>query len=145
MIVDIRPDVQGLPTQAYVTVETVVEGRETVRTFAHVPSEVGAYEAEEVGVEHLLRDINDPSVSSLGADVRGKLGGLEGLAARLKEIAVYLEKVVAGKMPANNEIMYQIQVRRREEKRSVARARAHCACSCVVRPPLPPRVTRLSH
>lgn len=29
----------------------------------------GALEAEEVGVEHLLRDINDPSVSSLANQV----------------------------------------------------------------------------
>ena len=26
---------------------------------------IGAYEAEEVGVEHLLRDVNDPTVSTL--------------------------------------------------------------------------------
>ena len=49
------------------------------RTFSHITCEVGAYEAEEVGVEHLLRDINDPSLSSLGGELRGKLGGLEGL------------------------------------------------------------------
>lgn len=30
----------------------------------------GALEAEEVGVEHLLRDINDPSVSSLANQVK---------------------------------------------------------------------------
>lgn len=30
---------------------------------------IGALEAEEVGVEHLLRDINDPSVSSLANQV----------------------------------------------------------------------------
>ena len=27
-------------------------------------------------MEHLLRDLNDPSVSHLGADLRGKLDGL---------------------------------------------------------------------
>eukprot|EP00952_Eustigmatos_sp_NYUAD-ZCMA_P001221 5437-Eustigmatos_ZCMA.PRE.1 len=41
------------------------EGKEISRTFEHIPSSVGALEAEEVGVEHLLRDINDPSVSTL--------------------------------------------------------------------------------
>jgi 26S proteasome regulatory subunit N8 len=109
VIIDIRPEVQGLPIQSYVTVESIIEGREAVRTFAHIPSEVGAYEAEEVGVEHLLRDINDPSVSSLGADIRHKLNGLQGLFSRLKEISVYLERVLLGKLPPNNEIMYQIQ------------------------------------
>jgi len=109
VIIDIRPEVQGLPIQSYVTVETIIEGREAVRTFAHIPSEVGAYEAEEVGVEHLLRDINDPSVSTLGADIRHKLNGLQGLFSRLKEISTYLERVLLGKLPPNNEIMYQIQ------------------------------------
>ena len=31
------------------------DGTPTSRTFEHVPSEMGAEEAEEVGVEHLLR------------------------------------------------------------------------------------------
>jgi len=31
------------------------------RQFTHVPSTIGATEAEEVGVEHLLRDIKDAS------------------------------------------------------------------------------------
>lgn len=45
------------------------QGKEVTRVFEHVPCSVGAYEAEEVGVEHLLRDINDPSVSTLAAEV----------------------------------------------------------------------------
>ena len=31
------------------------DGTPTSKTFEHVPSEIGAEEAEEVGVEHLLR------------------------------------------------------------------------------------------
>ena len=38
------------------------DGTPTSRTFDHVPSEIGAEEAEEVGVEHLLRDIKDTTV-----------------------------------------------------------------------------------
>ena len=41
------------------------DGTPTTKTFEHVPSEIGAEEAEEVGVEHLLRDIKDTSVGSL--------------------------------------------------------------------------------
>ena len=33
------------------------DGTPTTKTFEHVSSEIGAEEAEEVGVEHLLRDI----------------------------------------------------------------------------------------
>jgi len=31
------------------------DGTPTTKTFEHVPSDIGAEEAEEVGVEHLLR------------------------------------------------------------------------------------------
>ena len=31
------------------------DGTPTTKTFEHIPSEIGAEEAEEVGVEHLLR------------------------------------------------------------------------------------------
>lgn len=33
-----------------------------MRQFIHIPSSIGATEAEEVGVEHLLRDIKDASL-----------------------------------------------------------------------------------
>ena len=89
VIIDVRADVEGMPVQAYHSVEEVREnGKETVREFKHITSEIGAYEAEEVGVETLLRDINDPSVSSLAAQVRHKISSLKGLAQRLEEIQV---------------------------------------------------------
>ena len=42
----------------------------------------GAYEAEEVGVEHLLRDVNDPSVSTLANQIKHKVAALAGLKER---------------------------------------------------------------
>ena len=33
------------------------DGTPTTKTFEHIPSEIGAEEAEEVGVEHLLRSV----------------------------------------------------------------------------------------
>jgi 26S proteasome regulatory subunit N8 len=45
-----------LPTDAYVAIEEIHDdGTPTSKTFEHVTSEIGAEEAEEVGVEHLLR------------------------------------------------------------------------------------------
>lgn len=57
----------GLPTKAYVAVDDVKpDGTEKAqKSFIHVPSEIGALEAEEIGVEHLLRDVKDSSVSTL--------------------------------------------------------------------------------
>ena len=47
---------EGLPTEAYKVVEEIHDdGTPTNKTFEHVATEIGAEEAEEVGVEHLLR------------------------------------------------------------------------------------------
>ena len=56
VIIDAEPKTVGLPTEAYRAVEEVHDdGSPTTKTFEHVASEIGAEEAEEVGVEHLLR------------------------------------------------------------------------------------------
>ncbi len=44
------------PTHTHTHTHThTQDGTPTTRTFEHTPSEIGAEEAEEVGVEHLLR------------------------------------------------------------------------------------------
>ncbi|CBJ30666.1 conserved unknown protein [Ectocarpus siliculosus] len=110
VIIDVRPDVEGIPTTAYVTAEEVeADGKEIQKTFKHVASSVGALEAEEVGVEHLLRDINDPSVSSLANQIKHKLSALSGLKSKLEEMQTYLKNVLDGKLPVNNQIVYNMQ------------------------------------
>jgi hypothetical protein len=84
----------GIPTTAYIAVEEVeVEGKEIQRVFKHLPCSIEAEEAEEVGVEHLLRDINDPSTSNLALQIQRKVNGLTGLLGRLAEMRLYLERV----------------------------------------------------
>lgn len=63
------------------------------------------------GVEHLLRDVKDATISTLSTDVSGKLQALEGLKNRLCEIQQYLEHVLSGKLPTNHDIMMYLQVR----------------------------------
>ena len=110
IIIDVRPGVEGLPTTAYEAVEEVeVNGKEIQRVFKHIPCSIEAEEAEEVGVEHLLRDINDPTTSNLALQIKQKIVGLGGLAARLVEIREYLDKILNGRMPVNNKIIYNLQ------------------------------------
>jgi 26S proteasome regulatory subunit N8 len=78
-------------------------------TFKHVDSEIGALEAEEIGVEHLLRDVKDVNISSLTASVDNRLSGLKALKTRLSEIDKYLSQVISDKMPINQSIIYQLQ------------------------------------
>ncbi|XP_050304451.1 26S proteasome non-ATPase regulatory subunit 7 [Anthonomus grandis grandis] len=110
VIIDAKPKDLGLPTEAYQAVEEVHDdGSPTSRTFEHVPSEIGAEEAEEVGVEHLLRDIKDTTVGTLSQRITNQLLGLKGLLSQLKEIRDYLIQVKDEKLPINHQIIYQLQ------------------------------------
>jgi len=110
VIIDPKPTRVGLPTEAYKVVEEIHEnGTPTNKTFEHVPSEIGAEEAEEVGVEHLLRDVKDTTVGTLSQRITDQLMGLKGLHQKLADMNKYLDKVAAGELPMNHEITYQLQ------------------------------------
>merc|ERR1719230_2376270 len=49
------------------------------------------------------------SASTLAVRVGDKISALKGLAMRLREISAYLSAIVAGKLPMNREIIYQLQ------------------------------------
>jgi 26S proteasome regulatory subunit N8 len=85
------------------------DGTETRKTFLHVPSAIEAEEAEEIGVEHLLRDIKDSTTTTLSTRVAEQLASLRGLQSRLTDIRKYLQDVAAGKMPVNHQIIYNLQ------------------------------------
>jgi len=110
VIIDAKMKNIGLPTEAYRAVEEIHDdGTPTTKTFEHVPSEIGAEEAEEVGVEHLLRDIKDTTVGTLSQKITNQLMGLKGLEMKLKDMHTYLEQVVDGKLPMNHQISYLLQ------------------------------------
>ena len=66
---------------------------------------------QPAGVEHLLRDVKDSTISTLAMEVGRMVTGLKGLKARLLEVEQYLQLVLAGKLPVNHDIMYQLQAR----------------------------------
>jgi 26S proteasome regulatory subunit N8 len=109
VIIDVKPKEIGIPTEAYQAVEEILEGQQQQWTFKHVPCEIGASESEEVGVEHLLRDVKDMTISTLANQVTQKLGALRGLAARLQEVDTYLHNVLSGRLPVNHQIVYKLQ------------------------------------
>ncbi|KAL8154403.1 hypothetical protein V2J09_012163 [Rumex salicifolius] len=111
VIIDVQPVELGIPTKAYCTVEEVKENatQKSQKVFVHVLSEIAAHEVEEIGVEHLLRDVKDTTISTLATEVSGKLVALKGLDARLREIRSYLDLVIDEKLPLNHEILYHLQ------------------------------------
>ncbi|CAF0810319.1 unnamed protein product [Brachionus calyciflorus] len=110
VIINAEPPELGLPTEAYYSVEEIHEdGTPASKTFEHLPSEIGAEEAEEVGVEHLLRDIRNITVGSLSQQLTNQLNGLKGFYSSLSDIKSYLDKVAKGELPINHQIAYQLQ------------------------------------
>ena len=85
------------------------DGTTTTKTFVHTPSIIEAEEAEEIGVEHLLRDIRDVAVGTLSTRVTSQLQSLQGLHLRLRDIGQYLQKVLDGELPVNHAILGNLQ------------------------------------
>ena len=84
----------SLPTEAYFSQEEVDDAGNINRQFIHVPSTIEASFEEEVGVEHLMRDIKDASAGYLSKAVQTKLNGMRTLAGKLKDMKEYLEAVI---------------------------------------------------
>ena len=63
----------------------------------------------DAGVEHLLRDVKDSTVSDLSSEVSHMASGLRALKSRLSEVQEYLDLVLEGRLPVNHDIMYHLQ------------------------------------
>ncbi|KAL4996157.1 maintenance of mitochondrial structure and function-domain-containing protein [Aspergillus recurvatus] len=110
VIVDVQPKEVGVPTDAYFAVDEIKDdGTTTSRTFVHTPSTIEAEEAEEIGVEHLLRDIRDVAVGTLSSRITSQLQSLQGLHLRLRDIGQYLQKVLDHELPVNHAILGNLQ------------------------------------
>ncbi|KAL8821696.1 MAG: hypothetical protein Q9191_007260 [Dirinaria sp. TL-2023a] len=110
VIIDVQPKEVGVPTDAYFAVEEIKDdGTTTSKTFVHTPSIIEAEEAEEIGVEHLLRDIRDVAVGTLSTRITAQLQSLQGLHLRLRDIGRYLDKVINGELPVNHTILGHLQ------------------------------------
>jgi len=112
VIIEVQPKEEfEIPTKGYVALEEVREDKTDAPKieFHHITSEVGALEAEEVGVEHLLRDVKDTTISTLATKVNNKLLSLKSLISHLKEVHEYLNNVVNGRLPVNHAIIGQLQ------------------------------------
>jgi 26S proteasome regulatory subunit N8 len=113
VIVNLSPTADDAPTSAYRAVLDVKEDgtmtQKEQKTHEHVPCTIEASDPEAIGVEHLLRDVKDATVSTLSTQVKEKARALRGLETRLKEIKKYMELVLDDKLPVNQEILGELQ------------------------------------
>jgi 26S proteasome regulatory subunit N8 len=99
-------DSHEIPVSSYIGAEIVrPDGQPIVTSFQNVPTVVDFLEVEEIGVEHLLRDIKDVDVSAIGTTLTNSLHGLAALESRLTGISKYLDDVIAQRLPADPEII----------------------------------------
>lgn len=87
----------------------IQDGTTASKTFVNTASIIEAEEAEEIGVEHLLRDIRDVAAGTLSTRVTNQLQSLQGLHLRLQNIQAYLQKVLDKKLPVNHVILGNLQ------------------------------------
>lgn len=99
----------GLPTEAYSSTEEISRDGTLVRSFVHVPSTVQAFEPEEIGVEQLLRDIKDVTISTLTTEIQQKITSLKGLVNKMNLIKQYLGDILAKKKQPNLQIINSLQ------------------------------------
>lgn len=103
-------DPHEIPVQAFVgTQSECPNGQPMVKAFKNLPTTVEFSEVEEIGVEHLLRDIKDVDMSAIGTTLTNSIHGLAALEHRLANISDYLEDVIEGRLPMNNEVNGLIQ------------------------------------
>lgn len=111
LIVNVSHMSNELPVKAYLSKKTIgIHSVEEVDTFFNLDVTLVASGPEEVGVEHVLRDVQDQEhVPTLNEELRQKKIGLEVLRNRMAEIREYLVNVREGNMPLNQDILYLLQ------------------------------------
>eukprot|EP00918_Siedleckia_nematoides_P089839 GHVU01197445.1.p1 GENE.GHVU01197445.1~~GHVU01197445.1.p1 ORF type:complete len:411 (-),score=122.16 GHVU01197445.1:690-1922(-) len=109
VIVDVNAEDSADLTSAYLSLQEPSYDRVYRNVFVHVASTVGAYEAEEVGVEYLLRGTRRGYDGELQKDIGEKVAAVDLLAKRLRGLAEYIGLVLNGTLPPNPTLLYKAQ------------------------------------
>jgi len=111
LVINVNATSHELPVKAYLSEKAIaVHTTEEVETFTNLDVILVASPPEEVGVEHVLRDVQDMEhIPTLTMELQQKKTGLTILKERLTQIRSYLNDVVEGKLPFNQDILYLLQ------------------------------------
>jgi 26S proteasome regulatory subunit N8 len=111
VIIDVQEkNKEGIPAESYIMREEVDQDGQLIKTFFKLNTTIEASLPEEIGVEFMLKDINDPNrVGSVSKIINDKEQSMRSLIKKLTEIKNYLVKVIAGKIPVNAQIIFNIQ------------------------------------
>ena len=106
-IVNADPSKKGAPVAAYTTTES--RGVNVAIEFRNVMTNLGTVEAEDIGIEHLLRDLTDSTISTLSTKIDDRHLALLQLEAMLGTVETYLNDVAADRLPVCVEILELLQ------------------------------------
>jgi len=112
VIIDVqeKKEALGIPAESYIMKEEVDQDGQLIKTFFKLNTTIEASLPEEIGIEFLLKDINDQNrVGSVSKIINDKEQSLQALIKKLTEIKNYLINVINGKIPLNPQIIYNIQ------------------------------------
>jgi 26S proteasome regulatory subunit N8 len=98
-----------LPTKAFYAVEYVDNEGYIQRSFKSIACKVEAFEPEEVGVEHLIRELKDLNMDSLQNKLQNKVQSLVALRGKISTISQYLEDVSTGRRKSDQQITFALQ------------------------------------
>ena len=112
VIINVQEKVEslGIPAESYTMKEEIDQDGHLVKTFFKLNTVIEASIPEEIGVEFMLKDINDSSrIGSISKVASDKVLSFKALLDRLNQIRDYLNKVITNKIPVNPQIIYNIQ------------------------------------
>ena len=90
--------------------EEVDQDGQLIKTFFKLNTSIEASLPEQIGVEFMLKDINDPNrIGSASKIINDKEQSLRALIKKLTDIKTYLINVISGKIQVNSQIIYNIQ------------------------------------
>lgn len=111
VIIDVqeKSESMGIPSEGYFMKEEVDIDGQLIKTFEKLPTSIDASLPEQIGVEFLLRDINEHSKSSVHKIFNDKISSIKALIQRLQEIKTYLSNVLSKRLVPNPLIISNIQ------------------------------------
>ena len=112
VIIDVqeKKETIGIPADSYIMKEEVDQDGQLIKAFFKLNTTIEASLPEQIGVEFMLKDINDQTrVGSVSKIITDKEQSLQALIKKLTDIKNYLTNVISGKIPLNSQILYNIQ------------------------------------
>jgi 26S proteasome regulatory subunit N8 len=112
VIIDVQEKKEslGIPAESYIMKEEVDQDGQLIKTFFKLNTSIEASLPEQIGVEFMLKDINDPNrIGSASKIINDKEQSLRALIKKLTDIKTYLINVISGKIQVNAQIIYNIQ------------------------------------